>query len=173
MTAISRFSTRARPWIVGSALAAIAAAVVAALALAGTGHPAVVANNVSRNFRACLLTDGADTADAQTIQAAWAGLQRASATGRVNAERLPLGTSDPTAALPYFNGAVQQHCGVIISVGTAIKPAVEKAAAANSGQRFILVGALSPRANITGIPPSDPAGVTEAVFADVTSAAGT
>ena len=139
-----------------------------------SARPAVVANNVSRNFRVCLLTrtaGAADPTDAQTAQAVWAGLQQAAATGRVNAERLPIATADTAVAtaLPYFNGAVQQHCGLIVSVGAAMSPAVNAAAAAaaNSGQKFLIVGAASNRGNVTGMPVLTAGATTAKVYSTV------
>jgi basic membrane lipoprotein Med (substrate-binding protein (PBP1-ABC) superfamily) len=154
-----------------AASVAVLAVVAGFLVWHGSGNKPATVNNVSRNYRACLMTDSADTADAQTAQEVWAGVQRAASTGKVNAERLPLTSPDPRQALPYFNGAVQQHCGIIVAVGAAMKPATENAAAENTGQHFILVGATSSHTNIVTVTASDADGVSDAVYADVMSAA--
>jgi basic membrane lipoprotein Med (substrate-binding protein (PBP1-ABC) superfamily) len=171
-------AVRHKPLIVGlGALVLIAAATTTLLLVIKPSPRAPIAANVSRNLRACLLTTTTNATDAQTTAAVWAGLQKASATGHVNAERLPLPTNDPKAALPYFNGAVQQHCALIISVGNTMEPAVASAAAADENQRFVVVGATGSepnmsRPNITAIPQAASDSVTSAVYARVMNAAG-
>lgn len=61
-------------------------------------------------------------------------------------------TAAPTAALPYFNGAVAQHCSLVISVGTTMVPAVNSAAVANPHQQFLIVGATSGTSNVSSLP---------------------
>lgn len=137
------------------ALGALAVALVIALIVIWeTADRQPTANNVSRNFRACLLTATPDATDARTAQAVWTGLQQAASSGKVNSEHLPLTVVAPAAAQPYFNGAIAQHCGLVVSVGTAMAPAVEAAAAANPHQHFLLVGAPSTKPNIDSLPAS-------------------
>ena len=128
-------------------------------------------DNVSRNFRACLLTATADTTDAQTTQAVWAGLQQVAAAGHVNAERQPMTITDPARTLPYFNGLVQQRCDVIVSVGSAMAPAVQAAAAANGHQRFLIVGATSANHNVTSLPTLTPDATKARITALITAMA--
>jgi basic membrane lipoprotein Med (substrate-binding protein (PBP1-ABC) superfamily) len=131
--------------------AVVAVLVIAPIVIWTTADDQPIANNVSRNFRACLLTATPDATDARTAQAVWTGLQKAASTGKVNSEHLPLTVVAPAAAQPYFNGAIAQHCGLVVSVGTAMAPAVEAAAAANPHQHFLLVGAPSTRPNIASL----------------------
>ena len=155
----------------GIGVVMILAAAGILLVFQGSGSRTPTVNNESRNYRACLMADAADATDAQAVQAVWAGLQRAAATGKVNAERLPLGSSDPDTALPYFNGAVEQHCGIIVSVGSLMKTATESAAAKNPGQRFMLVGVSSARTNVVTVTMSDASTVSGAVYTDIMNAA--
>ncbi|MCW2873009.1 hypothetical protein [Actinacidiphila oryziradicis] len=148
---------RRQPVVIGGAVAAavVVARVTVLLTGGGTGRPR--ADNVSRNFRACLLVSPANATDARLAKAAWEGMQDAAKSGHVNAQRFPTPTIDAKAALPYFNGTVQQHCGVIITVGTGMKPATEAAATANPHQEFAVVGAASTRPHISAIAASDSA----------------
>ncbi|WP_405864473.1 hypothetical protein OG407_38580 [Streptomyces sp. NBC_01515] len=126
--------------------------------LTGGGSTQPRAANVSRNFRACLLVSPAGATDARLSQASWQGMQDAARSGRVNAQRFPAPTIDVKAALPYFNGAVQHHCELIVTVGTGMKPATEAAARANPHQEFVIIGATSARPRISAITaPDDPA----------------
>ncbi|MDV7219128.1 hypothetical protein [Streptomyces prunicolor] len=147
---------RRRPLLVGGgAVTAVVVAVTLSLLLSGNDAPSPRANNVSRNFRACLLVSPTNATDAGLARAAWQGMQRAAAAGHVNAQRFPTPTIDAKAALPYINGAVQQHCGLIIAVGTGMKPATEAAATANPHQRFALVGGASSHPRIASVAATD------------------
>lgn len=144
----------------GVAVCAVAAA-VGIVVVSGSGPSKAAAdNNVSRNYRVCLMTDATDTADASTTQAAWAGLQKAATSGHVNAERLMLGGTTPEAAAPYLNGAVQQHCGLIVAVGGGMASAIDHSATSNGHQEFLLVGGSATLSNVRTIPAAAPANVT-------------
>ncbi|MEU6227584.1 hypothetical protein [Streptomyces sp. NPDC047042] len=167
---------RRHPALAGGAIAVAAALAVTLTVFLVTdnGTPRPRADNVSRNFRACLLVSPAGATDAQLSRSTWQGMQEAAGTGHVNAQRFPTPTIDAKAALPYINGAVQQRCGVIIAVGSGMKPATEAAAAANPHQRFALVGAASSHPGIASITASDnskdlPSKVKALITADITA----
>ncbi|MFJ9559155.1 hypothetical protein ACIRQQ_03820 [Streptomyces fuscichromogenes] len=148
---------RGHPVIAAATAAVLLAAVsLTALLAADRGtHPR--AANVSRNYRACLLVSPAGATDARLSQESWQGMQDAARSGEVNAERFPTPTIDAKAALPYFNGAVQHHCELIVTVGTGMKPATEAAARANPHQQFVIIGATSAHPHISAIAaPADP-----------------
>lgn len=157
--------------LLAAAAVAVVAGVVAALTLPSSPS-GIVAANVSRNLRACLVTDASNAADGTVTAAAWAGLERAATTGRVNAERLPVPSTDATADLPYFNGAVQAHCALILSVGPALTAALDQAAKKNAHQRFYLVTTTPPpgpaQANVTDLlVAASPATTADQVYAAV------
>ncbi|MEU9243755.1 BMP family ABC transporter substrate-binding protein [Streptomyces sp. NPDC048385] len=122
--------------------------------------PKVVANNISRNFRACLINDQHDSAMAQSV---WSSLQQATSGAAVNAQHLEIPKSGTAASLPYINSLVQRHCGLIISVGPDLHDAVTTAARHNPHQRFIIVGSPIKLANVRSFSPAARAAVIRAV----------
>lgn len=158
--------------VIAAATAAVLLTVVSLTALlSGGGTASPQAANVSGNFRACLLVSPSNATDSRLSEASWRGLQDAARSGGVNAQRFPAPTIDAKAALPYFNGAVQHHCELIVTVGTGMKPATEAAARANPHQEFVIIGATSTRPHISAIAaPSDPGKeLTRKVSAFITS----
>ncbi|WP_329262460.1 hypothetical protein OG223_45460 [Streptomyces sp. NBC_01478] len=157
---VHRFAglVRGHPVIAATTAALLLAAVTLTVLLTGGQRAQPRAANVSGNFRACLLVTPAGATDARLSQASWQGMQDAAQSGGVNAQRFPTPTIDTKAALPYFNGAVQHHCELIVTVGTGMKPATEAAARANPHQNFVIIGATSARPHIAAIAaPDDPA----------------
>jgi hypothetical protein len=114
-------------------------------------RPAIVANNVSRNYRACLMVTPGDPETNELVEATWRGLQSAAATGRVNAERFPVPSADIPVALPYLNGAISRHCGVVVAVGAALLPAVRAVAKNAKDQQFLVVNGDLAMPNVTTI----------------------
>ncbi|MER6081002.1 hypothetical protein [Streptomyces sp. NPDC001833] len=161
---VHRFAglVRGHPVIAATTAAVLVAALSLTALLAGGGSGRPRAANVSRNFRACLLVSPAGATDARLSQASWQGMQDAARSGGVNAERFPAPTIDAKAALPYFNGAVQHHCGLIVTVGTGMRPATEAAARANPHQEFVIIGAASARPHISAIAAPADAGKDQA-----------
>jgi basic membrane lipoprotein Med (substrate-binding protein (PBP1-ABC) superfamily) len=154
--------------VIAAATAAVLLTVMALTALMGGGGTASPqAANVSGNFRACLLVSPANATDARLSQASWQGMQDAVRSGGVNAQRIPAPTIDAKAALPYFNGAVQHHCELIVTVGTGMKPATEAAARANPHQEFVIIGATSARPHVAAI--AAPDGSTEGLAGRVST----
>lgn len=153
--------------------ACVAAGAAIGLYVAGQGTPKAVAYaNVSRNTRVCLMAEATDTVDAQTTAATWAGLQKAASSGHANAERLILAGTTPAATAPYFNGAVQQHCALIVAVGGDVAAAVDSAASSDARQQFLLVGAASTRPNVRTIPSGTASMVTNSAYPLVMQSAG-
>ena len=146
---------RRRPVLVGGGAVTAVVVVTLSILLTGNDAPSPGADNVSRNFRACLLVSPTNATDAGLARAAWQGMQQAARAGHVNAQRFPTPTIDAKAALPYINGAVQRHCGLIIAVGAGMKPATEAAATANPHQRFALVGGASSHPRIAAVAATD------------------
>ena len=141
---LHRFATpvRGHPVIAAATAAVLVAVLSLTVLLAGDRSAQPQAANVSRNFRACLLVSPAGATDARLSQASWQGMQDAARSGGVNAQRFPTPTIDAKAALPYFNGAVQPHCELIV----------------NPHQEFVIVGAGSARPHVSAIAaPDDPA----------------
>lgn len=161
--------------VLGAAACVLAGSIAAVIVVeSGSGRPAS-ADNVSRNYRVCLLSEtrtGASTPPAAAIEATWAGLQRAASSGKVNAERLPLSGSSIPDASPYFNGALQQHCGLIVSVGPDLATAVDASAATHRSQQYLLVGGSSSRSNVHTIGLGDPTAITSQTYSMVMSLAG-
>ncbi|MFE4963398.1 hypothetical protein [Streptomyces sp. NPDC056660] len=148
---------------VAAAMAVVLLAVLSLTALlTGDRSDRPRAANVSRNFRACLLVSPAGATDARLSQVSWQGMQDAARSGGVNAQRFPTPTIDAEDALPYFNGAVQHHCELIVTVGTGMKAATEAAAHANPHQEFVIIGATSARPHISAIAAPDNPGKEEA-----------
>jgi basic membrane lipoprotein Med (substrate-binding protein (PBP1-ABC) superfamily) len=156
--------TRRGQLAAGVVVCVVGAAVGILVVSGGGSSKTVTADNVSRNYRVCLMNDASDTADANTTQAAWAGLEKAAASGHVNAERLMLGGTTPAAAAPYINGAVLQHCGLIVAIGGRMESAISHSATSNAHQEFLLVGGSSTQSNVRTITAATPANVTSSTY---------
>ncbi|WP_143070933.1 hypothetical protein [Streptomyces malaysiense] len=122
--------------------------------------PKIVANNISRNFRACLVNDQQDAAMAQPV---WSSLQSAAAGAAINAQHVQIPTGGTAASLPYVNSLVQRKCGLIISVGPGLHQAVTTAARHNPHQRFITMGPSVKLPNVRSFSPTDRSAVISAV----------
>ncbi|MCE3033689.1 hypothetical protein [Streptomyces sp. CMSTAAHL-2] len=122
--------------------------------------PKVVANNISRNFRACLVNDQQDAAMAQPV---WSSLQNAASGAAINAQHIQVPKDAKTASLPYINSLVQRKCGLIISVGPGLQQAMITAARNNPHQRFITMGPSVKLPNVHSFPPTDRSAVISAV----------
>lgn len=144
-----------RFWLVTTASATTVAGIGAALALILIGsdtHPRhVMANNISRNFRACLVTSDPGSPAAQ---AGWAGLRAAANSGPVNSQRIitPPSATTTEALLPYLESLVQRKCGLIIGAGPHLNAAVTAAAAKNPHQHFLIASTASKSPNVTALP---------------------
>ncbi|MFF2466082.1 type 1 periplasmic-binding domain-containing protein [Streptomyces mirabilis] len=153
-----------RTMAIGAALVAVTVTVVCLLALRpGNDFKAA---NVSRNYRACLIASPVGATDAPLARSAWQGMLTAASTGHVNAQRIVAPTAAANVSLPVINGAVQRHCGLIVTVGEAMRESAEKAAAAHPHQHFAFVGtAPKPSPNLTAIDGARPRQVAGHVVA--------
>jgi basic membrane lipoprotein Med (substrate-binding protein (PBP1-ABC) superfamily) len=154
---------RPKFWLVTApvTLAAVGAlTLLAAMWFGGPHAPRIVANNISRNFRACLISDSNGAAGALS---AWAGMQQATHTAPINAQRIQTPTATTPTALPYINSLVQRHCGLIISAGTDLHDAVDTAAQHNPHQRFINIGPPIQQPNVQNLPTATPSLISDIV----------
>ncbi|MBY8879931.1 hypothetical protein [Actinacidiphila acidipaludis] len=124
---------------------------------AGSSPPHTAAKNISRDFRACLVTDDPDQTAAR---AGWSGLREAARAAPVNTQRLitPRTATTTEALLPYVESLVQRKCGVIVSAGRLLDGAARDAARTHPRQRFVITsGAASGLPNTTTLasPTSD------------------
>jgi hypothetical protein len=145
------FSALLRHWkITAPATVVVIGAAVAVIVATTDPEPAAVAYaNVSRNFRVCMLATTNDTPEANRV---WPASQTAAARAPINAERVtaPVGTSDQL--VPYVNGLVALHCGVIITAGPELAAPVAAVAKTHPGQRFLAAGQPPAAANVETLP---------------------
>ncbi|MFJ5535172.1 BMP family ABC transporter substrate-binding protein [Streptomyces sp. NPDC093261] len=145
---------------VGALVAAGLLVWLAVALLTGPGTPKIVANNISRNFRACLINGQQDASMAQPV---WSSLQKAASGAAVNAQHIQVPKGSTAASLPYVNSLVQRRCGLIISVGPELHDAVATAARHNPHQRFITMGPAVKLPNVRNFSPVDRPAVISAV----------
>lgn len=144
----------------GTLVAAVLLAWLTIALSAGPRTPKIVANNISRNFRACLINDQQDASAAWPV---WSALQKAASGAAINAQRIQVPKSSASAPLPYVNSLMQRNCGLIISVGPHLHDAVTTAAQHNPHQRFITVGPPIKLPNVRSFSPADKSAVISAV----------
>ncbi|MGW8329915.1 hypothetical protein ACWGLE_18680 [Streptomyces sp. NPDC055897] len=112
-------------------------AVVAWFISSAPDRPKVTANNISRNYRACLL---ADQANSQAASPIWSAMQDAAQTTAVNAQRITAPDGKAEVLLPYANSLIQRKCGVIIAVGDDLHDTINVTAQKNPHQEFVYIG---------------------------------
>jgi basic membrane lipoprotein Med (substrate-binding protein (PBP1-ABC) superfamily) len=150
MTALARLRLQGpRLWITVLTCAVVVTGLAIWIATRGDGTAHIKANNISRNFRACLLTDGRD---AQSSGDLWAGMQEAARTTPVNAQRIVAPATTTASLVPYVNSMVARKCGLIIAAGPDLHDAVATAAQHNPHQEFLYTGNLIHLANVTSLP---------------------
>lgn len=157
-------SRRFQATVAVAALGAAGAVTALGVLLFGGGShtPHVVANNISRNFRACLITTDPDQPSAQ---ASWSGLRDAARTGTINAQRIvvPAAAKTSKERLPYVESLVQRQCGLIVSAGPHLDEAIAAAAAKDPHQRFLTTGTPLGLPNTTTLTHPTSAAVANAV----------
>ncbi|GHF41515.1 hypothetical protein GCM10010359_50210 [Streptomyces morookaense] len=160
--ALARLRSHRRAWIAVLICAAVIAGLVIWIAGSGDDTPRIKANNISRNFRACLLTD---TSDAAATAPLWSGMQDAARTTPVNAQRIVAPTTTTPDLVPYVNSLVSRKCGLIIAAGINLHDAVATAAQHNPHQQFLYTGNPTPihAANVTPLLPPTREAVSSAV----------
>jgi hypothetical protein len=124
-------------------------------------------------FTACLLTGPAGLDDAQA-RAVWAGMEGASAATRAKVTYLAVvGAAETVGSVtPFANSLVQQHCGLVLAVGTVEVQTTQEVAVANTGVDFVLVGGGSPARNVAVVPAGSTAQTTSRVSTEVEGAVG-
>ncbi len=128
--------------------------------LTGSSSPKFVANNISRNYRACLINTQHDENIAQPV---WSYLQKATHGSAINLQHITVPKSGTATSIPYINGLVQRHCGLIISLGPGLHTAITKAARSNPHQRFITIGKPVNLPNVQSYSPTDRSAAVKAV----------
>jgi basic membrane lipoprotein Med (substrate-binding protein (PBP1-ABC) superfamily) len=128
--------------------------------LAGPGTPKIVANNISRNFRACLVNDQRDASMAQPV---WSSVQKAASGAAINAQHIQVPKGGTAASLPYVNSLVQRGCGLIISAGPHLHEVLTTVARNNPHQRFIAIGPSVELPNVRSFSPADRSAVISAI----------
>jgi basic membrane protein A len=147
-----------------SALMAAAAAVAASLVIAACGSstssapPATstttsaaassapassapassTASAAGSSFLGCMVTDTGGINDKSFNQSAWEGMQEAAAANpNVTVKYLP--STSESDYVPNINQFISEKCGIIVTVGFAMGPATQTAAAKNPSQDFAII----------------------------------
>lgn len=115
-------------------------------------------------FSACLLTGPAGLTDA-AAGPVWSGMQQASVSTRAKITHLAVvGAAETVGSVtPFANTLVQQHCGLVLAVGTVEVQAAQAVAASNTAVDFVLVGAGSAGGNVAVVPTGKDAQVSSRV----------
>jgi basic membrane lipoprotein Med (substrate-binding protein (PBP1-ABC) superfamily) len=143
---------RRRLWAALGTAAVIAAGVTIGLVLSHQDNsPQPVAyTNISRNFKACLLTTTAD--QTQTMQV-WHAVQAAARHRPINAQHVLVTPGTTSAMVPYLNSLLSLHCGLIITAEPGITNALTTVAKDHPQQSFAnLSGVTTNLANIQDLP---------------------
>lgn len=113
----------------------------------GTGPAPVAYDNVSRNYKTCLL----DTSATPAADPTWPAIQRAAQGRPINAQHVtaPAGSDEQLA--PYANQLVAQHCDLIITNGTELTGTAAKLGTANPALPLITIGAKTGLPNATAL----------------------
>ena len=131
-----------------TALITAAAAGAATLLLAACGSssssassPASTASSTAATagkFLGCMVTDTGGVNDKSFNQSAWEGMQEAAAaSSSVTVKYLP--SQSESDYVPNINTFIDEKCGIIVTVGFAMGPATQTAAAAHKAQDFAIV----------------------------------
>jgi hypothetical protein len=124
-------------------------------------------------FSACLLTGPAGLADS-SAQAVWAGMQTASLSTHAKVTYLAAVGSGETvgSVTPFANSLVQQHCGLVLAVGSVEVQTAQSVAAANAGVDFVLVGGGAVARKVAVVSAADATQVSSRVASVVKAAVG-
>lgn len=136
-------SPRARRigWWLAIATALVAAVLVLTDPFADTSSPPakVVAADLSGRPTACLATDTSTAGRGTEVRDLWAVMQSAAAHRSINVQQLVMPASSTKQARPYLAGLLNQHCQLIVTIGTPFGEAVRALAGANAQSRFDVV----------------------------------
>lgn len=118
-------------------------------------------NNISRNFKTCLLTTTADTALTATD---WAAIQTATQNRPINAQHLVAPTGPTETLIPYLNSLLALHCQLIISAGTDLTATLTTVAKNHPQQRFANISPIKTGLrNVRDLADDAPASITDLV----------
>jgi hypothetical protein len=127
---------------------------VALLGIGGSGPQSQARTRQYSAAQACLLT-GSDGVSGKPAATVWAGMEDASRATSAMVTFLPVaGPATAAHAVPYANSLIEQHCNVIVGVGTAETSALSQSAARAKGITFVLVGSttvVSTAANLRAV----------------------
>jgi 2-keto-3-deoxy-L-rhamnonate aldolase RhmA len=73
---------------------------------------------------------------------------------------------------PFANSLVQQHCGLVLAVGSVEVQTAQSVAAANAGVDFVLVGGGAVARNVAVVSAADATQVSSRVASVVKAAVG-
>lgn len=162
----SQGAVRGRPVVFGVGLGAVVAAAVAAVFLwPSTGKDAVMPTaRAYRDVDACLLTDSRGISPGLPAAPVWAGMQDASLATKARSSFLSaMGPDTQANVVPYVNSLLQQHCSVVVAVGSTPVDAVRSVASRQKGVRFVVVGDGVETANVSVVREGDRTKVREHV----------
>lgn len=147
---------------IGAAVVLIAAITTAVIISSQPAAPQPVAyNNISRNFKTCLLTTNANT----TLTAsAWTAIQTAARNRPINAQHLvaPAGAID--TLIPYLNSLISLHCQLIITAGPDLTTTLTTVAKTYPHQQFANISPVTTNlANVRDLPDDAPASILNLV----------
>jgi basic membrane lipoprotein Med (substrate-binding protein (PBP1-ABC) superfamily) len=132
-----------RHWLAAGAAGLLAIALGAAavaLLTRGSSPQAPTAASQYTASVACLLTDshGISAAPASTV---WAGMEDAARATHAKATYLTVNGPDTAAnAIPYASSLIEEHCNVVLAVGTPQAGALIHIATRNPRTSFVIVG---------------------------------
>ncbi|MEU9399230.1 BMP family ABC transporter substrate-binding protein [Streptomyces sp. NPDC048242] len=167
---------RRRPAAFGAGLGAVVLAGVAGVCLwpASESGGELPTARVYRDVDACLLADSRGVAPGVPAAPVWAGMQEASRATRARVSFLSaMGPDTQANVVPYVNSLVQEHCSVVVAVGSAEVRAARSVAPHQKGVRFVVVGDGSDSANVSVVKAGNAAQVREGVRGAVASLTGT
>lgn len=142
-------------------VAALAVLAIAAIAdpFASTSKPPakVVAHDLSGRATACLVADAATAAHGSSVGSLWQAMRNAAAHQKVNVQRLIVAATTVDQAKPYLAGLLNQHCALVVTVGTAFGGAAIPLSTGAQNARFDVVqGPSHPTVgNVTSVESSD------------------
>lgn len=132
---------------IGVASGILIAVAVTVFILLNSSKPsqAITYTNISRNFKACLLSTTHNASDAGR---AWQAMQAATTQEPINAQHITAPPGQTTDLVAYFNSLVALHCQLIVTVGDDLHDALTDTATRNPQIHFLNIGAPINLANV-------------------------
>jgi basic membrane protein A and related proteins len=110
----------------------------AASSSASTASTGTATGSAAGKFLGCMVTDTGGINDKSFNQSAWEGMQEA-ATANPNVTVKYLPSTAESDYVPNINQFITEKCGIIVTVGFAMGPATQTAAAKNPTQDFAII----------------------------------